>query len=262
MRLSVFSIMGALACASLFSVANAAPAKNAPASQPAQWGYKAPNLPAKWGDLSPEFSACKNGKYQSPIDIRMESVFQANTASSIKFNYKGEVASVVNDGNTIKVEFKGGSGVTLDKKEYALSDLHFHTPAEHKVGGKSFAMEAHLVHKAKDGQLLVIAVLFNNGLEHPAIAEIQKVMPQKAGDKANLATKLDMATLTKGLDSYIRLDGSLTTPPCTEGVIWIVNDLPLEASKAQIAAFNKVFGGANNRPLQPANGRVIVETGE
>lgn len=261
MRLSAFSIMGALACASLVSHLGAAPAK-APAQQSTvNWGYKAPKiLPAKWGD-TPEFSACKNGKYQSPIDIKMENVFQANTASPIKFNYKGDVLEVVNNGRGIQVNFKAGSSIKLDKSEYALTQLAIHTPSEHKVAGKSFPMEAQLIHKAKDGQQLIIAVLFNqSGVENPAIGEIQKVLPQKDGDKATLA-KLDLSPLTKGLESYMKFNGSLTTPPCTEGVVWIVNTLPLEASKAQVGAFSKVIG-ANNRPLQSANNRVIVETGD
>lgn len=262
MRFSALCVVGALSCASLVGALSAAPAKNANANahSGAAWSYKGTNAPAKWGDLSPEYSACKKGVYQSPIDIKMENVFQANTASPIKFSYKGDVQNVVNNGHTIQVDFKAGSSITLDKTQYDLVQLHFHTPAEHKVAGKSFQMEAHLVHKAKNGQLLVIAILFNAGLEHPAIAEIQKVMPQKEGEKANLA-KLDMSTLTKGLDSYIRLNGSLTTPPCTEGVIWIVNTMPLEASKAQVAAFTKVFG-QNNRPPQSPNNRVIIETGD
>ena len=261
MRFSALCVVGALSCASLVGTLSAAPAKNANAHSGAAWSYKGANAPVKWGDLSPEYSACKKGVYQSPIDIDMKNVFIANNASPIKFNYKGDVQNVINNGHTIQVDFKAGSSITLDKTQYDLVQLHFHTPAEHKVAGKSFKMEAHLVHKAKNGQLLVIAVLFNQGLEHPAIAEIQKVMPQKEGEKANLA-KLDMSTLTKGLDTYVRFNGSLTTPPCTEGVIWIVNNTtPLEASKAQIDAFTKVFGN-NNRPLQSPNNRVFVETGD
>ncbi len=260
MRFWALCVAGALSCASLVGSLSAAPEKTHTYSK-VEWTYKgANNNPAKWGDLSKEYSACKKGAYQSPIDIKMEDVFQTNTARAIKFNYKGDIYDIVHNEHTILVDFKEGSSITLDKTQYDLVQLHFHTPSEHQIAGKSFPMEAHLVHKSKSGQLLVIAVVFNYGLEHPTIAEIQKVMPQKEGDTTNLA-KLDMSALIKGLGSYIRLDGSLTTPPCTEGVIWIIDPMPLEASKAQVAAFTKAFGH-NNRPLQNANNRVIIKTGD
>ena len=219
------------------------------------WGYSGKYAPEHWGDISSDFHICKNGKYQSPIDIT--DVLEATTNAPLAFTYATKPNTITNNGHTIQVNFKQGSVLRFEKKDYALVQMHFHTPSEYTFSGKHAPMEAHIVHSTKNGELLVVSVMFDEGEENALIKQIWENAPKNTGE--NKAIKqLDVTPLLKDMTSYVRLDGSLTTPPCSEGVVWILSKSRQQASKDQIAFFTDIIG-KNNRPTQPTNGRVIVQ---
>ena len=211
----------------------------------------------EWGTLAPAFAECKLGKTQSPIDIQTKSVQKANLAP-IKTAYKSAASEVINNGHTIQVNLTNAGSATVPSGEYQLLQFHFHTPSEEKINGKNFPLVAHLVHKNADGKLAVIAVLFKEGKDNPALTPIFSVMPAKEG-KVALQGNFDASTLLPSTLGYYAFTGSLTTPPCSEGVAWQVLNTPVEISKSQIASFQKIYK-MNARPVQPLNGRVVQES--
>lgn len=211
----------------------------------------------EWGQLAPAYAECKLGKTQSPIDIQTKSVQKANL-TPIKIAYKAATAEVINNGHTIQVNLTDAGIATVPSGPYQLLQFHFHTPSEEKINGKTFPLVAHLVHKNASGKLAVIAVLFKEGKENPALTPIFAAMPAKEGE-ANLPANFDATSLLPSTLGYFAFTGSLTTPPCSEGVAWQVLNTPVEISKAQIEAFRKIYKH-NARPVQPLNGRVVQES--
>lgn len=211
----------------------------------------------EWGALAPAYAECKLGRAQSPIDIQTKSV-QKVSLTPIKTNYKASVAEVVNNGHTIQVNLTDAGIATVPSGEYRLLQFHFHTPSEEMINGKSFPLVAHLVHKNANGKLAVIAVLFKEGKENPALTSIFTAMTAKVG-KAVLPGSFDTTSLLPGTFGFYSFTGSLTTPPCSEGVAWQVLNAPVEISNGQIAAFHKIYKN-NARPAQPLNGRVVQES--
>jgi len=222
----------------------------------AHWGYSGHEGPAHWGDLSPDYRMCKDGKNQSPVDL---TGFIEAELPALKLEYEATATSVVNNGHTVKVSFGEGSELKIDGKEFELKQYHFHTPSENTVEGKHYPMEAHFVHASEKGELAVISVMIKEGKANASLQTIVDNMPTHAGDKNSLKKhKLNAADLLPASRDYYRFNGSLTTPPCSEGVRWLVMKEPVEASGAQLKAFEKVMG-KNNRPLQPINARVILK---
>jgi len=219
------------------------------------WGYGGERGPAKWGDMEADFAACKLGKEQSPIDIRNA---QQSALPALDFKYAASGGDLVNNGHTIQVNLAEGGVLTLDGVPYKLVQFHFHTPSEEKINGKAYPMEAHLVHQNADGKLAVVAVMFKEGKANAALDPIFKSLPHTEGSKKALAANLDAAALLPAEHGYFKYIGSLTTPPCSEGVRWQVLKQPLEVSKSQIAAFHKLYS-MNARPVQPLNGRKVEE---
>lgn len=201
---------------------------------------------------------CSIGKMQTPINIVPTKDIDLEP---LIFNYHSYSLNVVNNGHSIQVNVMPGSTVTIEGKTYELKQFHFHTPSENHINGKSFPVEAHFVHQAKDGSLAVIAVMFTFGKENPVIAKIWSQFPNMQKDKkvGLYLTDKDINSLLPRYKSYYEFMGSLTTPPCTEGVKWIVLKNPMNISKKQLAAFYNILGHANNRPIQPTNGREIWE---
>jgi carbonic anhydrase len=222
----------------------------------AHWGYEGKTAPNHWGELHSEFAACSIGKEQSPIDIR--DVKKQDSLPAIGFNYTAGPAEVVNNGHTIQVNLQSGGTVSLASGEYKLKQFHFHSPSEEKIDGKDYPLVAHLVHSTDDGKLAVVAVLFKQGRENPALARIFGVMPAQGSEKVALGADFNSADLLPGNQSYYSFIGSLTTPPCSEGVQWQVLKTPVELSKKQIETFRK-FYWKNSRPVQPLNNREIRE---
>jgi carbonic anhydrase len=224
-------------------------------TEKAHWGYEGVGVPAHWGDLKPEFHTCKDGVNQSPIDLKS---FVDAKLANIPFNYKTGSTEILNNGHTIQVNIAGGSTIEIDGIKFELKQFHFHTPSENNINGKSFPLEAHFVHASKDGELAVVALMFEEGDENKMLGQLWDKMPMKGGDK----TKLEIADVTSILPKerdYYRFNGSLTTPPCTEGVRWIVLKKTTTLSKAQTEKFAKVMVHPNNRPIQSTNARMVVE---
>ena len=224
------------------------------AAKAPHWGYSGDNGPAHWGALSPDYAACSQGKQQSPINIT-----HAKHAKLpiIEFDYKPSSLDVINNGHTIESDYQPGSSITLDGKTYNLVQFHFHHLSENALNGKHFPLEGHLVHKSADGKLAVVAVFFEEGKPNPAIATVWANMPKTEGKENKLAdVKVNASHLLPDSREYYTFPGSLTTPPCTEGVTWLVMSHKMTASKDQIAAF-AVLDPDDARPVQPLNGRKI-----
>jgi carbonic anhydrase len=228
----------------------------AQASSPVHWGYSGHEGPEHWGDLDPAFALCGTGKNQSPIDL---SGFVEADLAPIAFEYGAGAQGAINNGHTIQANVAPGSRITVDGHGFELKQFHFHSPSENLVDGRSFPMEAHLVHADADGNLAVVAVLFEEGEANPAVAAVWEKMPAEAGGKAALETAADPQGLLPADRDYYRFNGSLTTPPCSEGVWWLVMKQPVTVSKEQIAAFEAVMHHPNNRPVQPANARPVLK---
>ncbi|WP_298640889.1 carbonic anhydrase family protein [uncultured Cardiobacterium sp.] len=220
------------------------------------WSYTGKDDPAHWGELSPAFVTCKLGKNQSPVDL---TTAIAKSGSSVEATYPPLIYTVENNGHTIQATPTDAvKTLKLGDEEFTLKQFHFHTPSEHTFLSKYFPMEVHFVHQNERGELAVIGVMFEKGAENPALAPLL-AKPLKAGEKTALADKLDIAALFPKDQNLFRLNGSLTTPPCSEGVNWIVFKTPVEASEAQFKAMEAMIGQANNRPLQPLNARIVIE---
>ncbi len=218
------------------------------------WGYTGETGPAHWGDLAPEYQTCKTGRAQSPIDI---SQTVPAAVSFIGFRYRSAPLSVVNNGHTIQVNYPPGSHLVLGGKSYQLKEFRFHAPSEHSVFGRRAHMSVHLVHEARDGELAVVAVAMDMGrLPNREVARIWRAMPAKAGRERRARVSINAARLLPTRRSYYSYTGSLTTPPCTEGVRWVVMHDPITVSPRQVDLFKAVIGD-NARPTQPLNGRVV-----
>ncbi len=224
------------------------------AEQHAHWGYSGETGPENWAKLTPEFGACA-GKNQTPVNL---DGFIKAELKPLKFNYKAGGSQILNNGHTVQVVYDVGSNVVIDGVEYALKQFHFHAPSENQIKGESYPLEGHFVHADKDGNLAVVTVMFKEGHANEALESLWTHMPAKEGDKIALSPANNALKFFPKDHAYYRFNGSLTTPPCTEGVRWIVMKKPVFVSKAQIDAFKKVMVHANNRPLQPINAREIL----
>jgi carbonic anhydrase len=244
---------------SLLAVAGALSATGAAwAGDHAHWEYKGHAGASHWGELDTSFETCKLGQEQSPIDIRAAK--KNGELPAIGFGYKAGGAEVVNNGHTIQVNLPEGGTVKLASGDYKLLQFHFHTPSEEKVNGTAYPLVAHLVHKNEAGELAVVGVLFKEGKENAALQKVFAAMPQEGGAKAALDGGFDPAALLPAKQSYWAFKGSLTTPPCSEGVKWQVLQTPVEVSKAQLATFRKLYP-MNARPVQPLHGRMVYTAG-
>jgi len=217
------------------------------------WSYQGAGAPYYWGDLKEEFATCKSGRRQSPIDI---SAAVITSLPDIQIHYNDTAFNVVNNGHAIQVNYQKGSYILVAGKRYHLLQFHFHSPSEHTIGGKRYDMVAHLVHQADDGQLAVIALMMKQGHANPLIEKLWAQLP-KAGDTNTIADKtVNVQALLPHDKSYFNYTGSLTTPPCSEDVNWMVLTAPAEVSASQIARFRQVVP-YDARPVQAINGRTI-----
>ena len=226
------------------------------AGQGTHWGYSGDQGPTHWGKLDPEFSACSEGKNQSPINL---TGFIEADLKPIGIDYEAGGKEIINNGHTIQVNYTPGSKLTVDGHEFELKQYHFHAPSENHINGQSYPMEAHLVHADETGNLAVIAVLFVEGKANQSIAKAWSHMPGQAGGKGSLPSAVSAEGILPSNRDYYRFNGSLTTPPCSEGVWWIVMKETVTASKEQIEKFVQVMDHPNNRPIQPANARPVLK---
>ncbi len=221
------------------------------------WGYSADVGPSHWSTLNEKFHMCSEGTQQSPIDLVPT---KDSALAPLKINYNVGSKSEINNGHTVQVNFKAGNTLNIDGTTFELKQFHFHTPSENHINGKSFPMEAHFVHASADGKLAVISVMFQEGARNPTLNMMLKNFPLTKHVDTPLEFSKDYlkVMLPNSLD-YYEFMGSLTTPPCSEKVRWIVLKNPISASKEQIAAMHKEIGMNNNRPIQASNSRVIEE---
>ena len=223
------------------------------------WSYHGETGPSHWAGLDPKNAACGTGKSQSPIDITTARV-QRTDLSALTFDYRPTPLHIVDNGHSIQVNVEPGSFLRIGAKNYELIQFHFHHPSEERLNGKSFDMVAHLVHRDSAGELAVVAVLLDRGKPNATIETLWSHLPKQQEQQADIKDlRVDVAGLLPVDHGYFTYTGSLTTPPCTEGVHWIVLESPTTLSRSEIAAFAARYPN-DARPLQKLNGRQVFAT--
>lgn len=230
--------------------------KDEPAAKRVHWSYEGEGAPAHWGKLRSSYRACAAGSSQSPINIRDGIKLSLDP---IEFEYLPTRINIVDTGYRADIKVGEGLGITVMGIRYKLTGFHFHRPAEGQIEGKSFDMELHLMHQSEEGRLAIIAVMIEAGREHALIQTLLNNLPLEWGMEISPLDPIDpMKLLPEKLDYWTYI-GSLTVPPCTEEVTWLVMKQPLQMSAGQISVFRR-FYRKNARPLQPLNGRLIKES--
>lgn len=220
------------------------------------WQYSGSKGPLFWGEMNTDYATCKTGSNQSPIDI--SKAIDA-TLKPLKTFQRFPVDEMVNLGHTVQANFKPGNILVVDGVLYQMKYVTFHAPSENQIMGKSFPLEAHFVHADPKDKLAVLAVMFEEGHQNTALTKLWKQIPKSKNKPKKAVGKVLAGDLLPRKSEYYRFSGSLTTPPCQEGVVWVVMKTPMTASKQQIDAYKKAIKKHNNRPIQPLNGRIIVE---
>ena len=220
------------------------------------WGYFGEGGPAAWGQLKPEFGLCATGTRQSPIDIRDGITVDLDP---VKFDYRPSGFSVVDNGHTVQVNVSPGNTIEVLGRRYELLQFHFHRPSEERINGRQFDLSAHLVHRDPEGRLAVVAVVLERGAPQPVVQEVWNNLPLEKNEAVAAADAIDLNALLPQDKRYYTYMGSLTTPPCSEGVLWMVMQQPVPASLAQINIFARLYP-MNARPVQQAAGRLIKQS--
>jgi carbonic anhydrase len=227
---------------------------SAAAGSGAEWRYGGDERPVQWATLDPAYATCGTGRSQSPIDLRGA---QHAPAATLKTAYRAATSTVVDNGHTIEAEAHRDAGsIMLGSTRYELLQFHSHAPSEHTLAGVHYPLELHLVHRSAGGRLAVIGVLVREGAEHGALSGVFSHLPAQDAEEES---ELNPADLLPADQAGYRYSGSLTTPPCTEGVRWIVLQEPIELSRDQILVFTHRYFGTN-RPVHPLNGRLLAQT--
>ena len=239
-----------------FAKAAAVPDGHSAAAHTPHWDYQGEGGPQAWAQLKNEFATCATGKRQSPIDIRDGIKVQLD---SVQFDYRATNFRVLDNGHTVQVNVSPGNFIEVTGKRFELQQFHFHRPSEERINGRLFDMVAHLVHKDIEGRLAVVAVLLDRGNAQPLVQAIWNNLPLEKGDEVIARLPLDLNELLPTERSYYTYMGSLTTPPCSEGVLWMVMKTPVQISAEQIAIFARLYP-MNARPIQSASGRLIKES--
>lgn len=245
------------------------------------WAYSGSEGPSRWGSLAREYSTCSSGRNQSPININgttEDSLFK------LQFHYQAVPMSILNNGHTIQINYNnvndsnenkveiGGksylmasaiqhnSNISISGEQYKLLQIHFHSPSEHRVNGESFPLEAHFVHINAQNQLAVVGVIFKRGNSNSFLSQLWNNMPTSAGPATTYNNiVVNGHKLLPASKSYYHYRGSLTTPPCSEGVRWFVMRNYAEVSDSQVQKFNSIVGN-NNRPIQARNKRFLLRS--
>ncbi len=251
----IFYSMLFVATAAMMAVPLAAASEKSTAVH--DWSYEGEHGPTHWGDVKTDYAVCKTGKNQSPIDIT--GAVKADLPS-IQFAYKPAQLRIINNGHSIQVNYPEGSFITVGGKQYQLVQFHFHHPSEEKVNHKSFDMVAHLVHKDAEGRLAVVAVLMRKAQANAFMKTLWEHLPKEEGrEEVPTGVTIDPSQLLPAQRGYYTYTGSLTTPPCSEGVTWFVLKTPVAISDAQIDRFMQ-FYKHNARPVQQLGGRTVSES--
>lgn len=255
MKKRIFELVVLLFCVGLFVVGCNGGEEEAEHTA-VHWTYEGEEGPEHWGDLSQDYALCSTGREQSPINLTNA---EASDLQDIIFEYKSSAVKILNNGHTVQVNYDTGSFIAINGTRYQLIQFHFHVPSEHSVEGELKAMEMHLVHKADDESLAVVGVMINIGAENEAFASVWDNLPAEESPETTIAgATVDAASLLPDTLTYYTYPGSLTTPPCSEKVTWLVLTTPIEMSAEQIEAFEAIVE-LNNRPVQPLNERDLQE---
>ena len=248
---------GAIACGCCLKI-GAAIAESAPhgsAGAAAHWSYEGAGGPEHWGELQADFKVCQLGLEQTPIDLVGA---MKGEAGPVEYNYKPLPLRIVNNGHTIQVNADSGSFCIIGGTRFDLFQMHFHHPSEHLLSGKNFDLECHLVHRSESGALAVSGVFIRPGAENASLKALFDAMPTNEGPEIKAAGSIDVAAIMPEENGYFRYMGSLTTPPCSEGLTWTIHKQPIEASVAQIRQFATLFP-KNARPVQNRNRRFLID---
>ena len=217
------------------------------------WSYSGVTGPAAWAALKPEYAACGSGRRQSPIDVR-DGI--AVDLEPLAFDYRPGAFSVLDNGHTVQVDVAPGNTLAVGGRRYELKQFHFHRPSEERLEGRGYEMSVHLVHADAEGRLAVVAVLVEGGKAHPLVQQVWNNLPLERHEPQAAPEPIDPAALLPQDRRYATYMGSLTTPPCSEGVRWIVLKQPATLSPEQIAIFARLYP-MNARPLQAVSGRLV-----
>lgn len=227
---------------------------NASGEEP-HWDYSGLDGPEHWGELAEEFYICSKGKNQSPVDLVAD---VAADLPELNFEYTQPGLLIEeNTGHAIQENVRPGNYLLISGERFDLIQFHFHSPSEHTVNGNYFPMEVHFVHQNEDGDYLVVGLMFEEGDHNENMDQLPSFRAKRGEDPHG--EPVDYNRLITDREDYFLYNGSLTTPPCTEGVQWIVLKSPIIASPAQIQHFHDLLGFDNNRPVQPHNSRVILD---
>ncbi|MCG3724322.1 carbonic anhydrase [Vibrio cincinnatiensis] len=218
--------------------------------QAADWGYQGEHAPEHWGQVS---QICEEGKNQSPIDVTQAI---KSELAPLNIHYQGVISGLTNNGHTLQASVSGENQWLLDGVTFTLRQFHFHTPSENRLQGQQYPLEAHFVHTDEAGNIAVLAVMFERGEANAALSQLLVKLPN-VGESMELSNGFDVQSLLPSLGQFYRFNGSLTTPPCSEGVRWLVLKQPKTLSVEQASALHAMMGN-NNRPLQPHNARLIL----
>lgn len=248
-------------CATHDSSSSASPSSSASASATgaASWSYTGSTDPEHWGDVS---TTCATGTAQSPINIDRTDL--THTATGVpEIHYQATTFEVENNGHTIEAAPANHTDnyVVIDGTQYFLQQFHLHTTSEHTIDGKHADLELHLVNKSADGAVAVLGVLFNTGEVNPTLAGVFDSMPKSVSaddHPESIPGTLNPADLLPAGSEVLEYEGSLTTPPCTEGVRWNVYETPGSISAEQLSAFQALYP-KNARPVQELDGRSVNE---
>jgi carbonic anhydrase len=225
-------------------------------SEVPQWTYSGENGPQNWGDLSPDYIACKIGKNQSPVNVTRTA--DANLPE-IKMEYRmlipGEIA---NNGRGLHLDLVSGGTITVDKNKYELKSITFHSPSEHIVDNFDFPLEAQFLHVNERNEKVIISLLYSPGPANPTLSNLIRELPAVGQTKRLGAKDVEDLEVTKTIKDYFHYNGSLTYPPCTEGIHWLVLKQPATVSKDQFNTIVKAMQSANRRPINPVNARIIL----
>jgi carbonic anhydrase len=232
-------------------------AREALASKGVQWSYEGETGPANWGKLRPEWAICGEGTRQSPIDLR-EGI--GVDLTPLQFDYRETRFRIIDTGQTLQVDVGPGMGAEIRGVRYELEHLRFHRPSLERVGGQASSMVVNLHHKAADGRVAIVGMMLeSDGAEHPLIQTLWNNLPLERGSHYMPEVTIDLAAFVPQSPGHYLYMGSLPTPPCTEGVLWVVMKEPVKMSETQLGIFARLYP-RNGRPIQPRNGRLILES--
>ncbi|NTZ42115.1 carbonic anhydrase family protein [Altererythrobacter sp. SALINAS58] len=221
---------------------------------PVEWGYEGAGGPENWGRLNAEFAQCESGTNQSPVNL---SGGEISELPDPQFNYASQLTEIENLGHTLQVEVAPGSTMNVAGREYELAQFHFHTPSEHHLRGAEFPAELHLVHRGPENQLAVVGVFIEEGEARAQLSQIWNQLPAQPGESEQIdIADFSAETLLPEERQHYLYPGSLTTPPCSEGVNWMVMDQPIAMSAEQISELRAIIG-TSDRPVQPLGDREL-----